>query len=296
MPELRIGELARRTGVSEHVLRAWESRYGLLQPARGPGGFRLYYAADEARVRRMQVHLNAGLSAAQAASATLAEEQSPTVSAPGDRSDELARSLDAMDEHGANQALDRLLADFTVETVLAEVVLPYLADLGRRWEDGKVSIAQEHFASNVLHGRLTGLARGWGSGFPVALLACLPGERHDLGLLVFGIALHRRGWGVRFLGADTPVGQLADLTTSEQPAVIVLAASDPARFDDARRELVELAARVPLVLAGNGATAVDPQVPGARVAAGDPVSAAQALADEPPHPDRARTSATGTAT
>ena len=58
---LRIGELSRRVGVSEHLLRAWESRYGLLSPVRSPGGFRLYSAGDEQRVRRMQFHLAQGL-------------------------------------------------------------------------------------------------------------------------------------------------------------------------------------------------------------------------------------------
>ena len=66
-PLLRIGELSRRLGVSDHVLRAWESRYGLLQPVRSPGGFRLYSEADELRIRRMQAYLADGLSAAEAA-------------------------------------------------------------------------------------------------------------------------------------------------------------------------------------------------------------------------------------
>ena len=73
-PLLRIGELSRRLGVSGHVLRAWESRYGLLQPVRSAGGFRLYSEADEMRVRRMQAHLAGGLSAAEAARTVLRED------------------------------------------------------------------------------------------------------------------------------------------------------------------------------------------------------------------------------
>jgi MerR family transcriptional regulator, light-induced transcriptional regulator len=68
-PLLRIGELSRRVGVSDHLLRAWESRYGLLQPVRSPGGFRLYSEADEPRIRTMQAYLAEGLSAAEAARA-----------------------------------------------------------------------------------------------------------------------------------------------------------------------------------------------------------------------------------
>ena len=73
-PVLRIGELSRRLGVSDHVLRAWESRYSLLEPVRSAGGFRLYSEADVLRVRRMQAYLASGLSAAEAAQAVLGED------------------------------------------------------------------------------------------------------------------------------------------------------------------------------------------------------------------------------
>src|SRR6476660_4060995 len=72
-PTLRIGELSRRAGVSDHVLRAWETRYGLVHPVRSTGGYRLYSEADAERVRRMRGHLADGLSAAEAARTVLAE-------------------------------------------------------------------------------------------------------------------------------------------------------------------------------------------------------------------------------
>jgi DNA-binding transcriptional MerR regulator len=76
-PLLRIGELSRRAGASVHVLRAGEARYGRLRPARSTGGYRLYSGADEIRVRRMQTHLDEGLSAAEAARAALAPPTDP---------------------------------------------------------------------------------------------------------------------------------------------------------------------------------------------------------------------------
>jgi MerR family transcriptional regulator, light-induced transcriptional regulator len=201
-PMLRIGELSRRAGVSGHVLRAWERRYGLLRPVRSEGGFRLYTEADEMRVRRMRDHLACGLSAAQAARATLRDDDAGRVAAPGRlpvAAGELARTLrqafDAFDEPAAQAILDRLVSDLSVTAVLREIVLPYLAELGDRWERGDASIAQEHFASNLIRGRLAGLARGWGDGSgPRAVLACPPGERHDLALMIFGVTLNRHGW------------------------------------------------------------------------------------------------------
>ena len=77
------------------------------------------------------------------------------------------------------------------------------------WQGGTASVAMEHFASNVLRGRLAGLARSWGSGHgPQALLACPPGELHDMALMVFGIVLNRNGWRIDYLGASTPVEEL----------------------------------------------------------------------------------------
>src|SRR3954467_3974463 len=84
---VRIGELSRRVGVSEHVLRAWETRYGLVAPTRSPGGYRLYSADDEQRVRRMQFHLAGGLHAAEAARAAIADNGSPTVASAAEARD-----------------------------------------------------------------------------------------------------------------------------------------------------------------------------------------------------------------
>ena len=287
--ELRIGELSRRVGVSEHVLRAWESRYGLLKPARSAGGYRLYSEDDQSRVRRMQAHLADGLAAAQAARAAIADEPTGRIARAGeqarsradlaDSADALRRALDEMDEPGAQAALDRLLTDFTVESVLRDVLLPYLHELGERWEQGAVSVGQEHFASYVVRGRMEGLARGWGDGRgPRALLACPPGELHEMALLAFGIVLNRNGWRVGYLGANTPMLDLIQVASEIRPSLVVLAASTPERFAAVVPELVRLAGIATLALAGQGANENLADETGARLITQDPVTAAQQLA------------------
>jgi DNA-binding transcriptional MerR regulator len=278
---LRIGELAKRTGVSPELLRAWEQRYGLLQPTRTPGGFRLYSAADEARVQHMQSLVSGGLAAAQAARLILSDgEPAPrTVSASATILDEgsanLTASLDRLDEQAANTALDRLFSAYTVEMVLQDVVLPYLHRLGERWEAGEISVAQEHFASNLLRGRLMGLAQGWGQGHgPGAVLACLPGEHHELGLLVFGVALRRRGWRITYLGTDSPIGAVADTARSVLPAVVVLLSMHADNFLDHAREIKKLANQVPVMIAGSGAIPEVARHTRTHLLDQDPVSAA----------------------
>ena len=286
---LRIGELSRRVGVSDHVLRAWENRYGLLSPERSAGGFRLYSTTDEHRVRRMQFHLAQGLSAAEAARTAIVEahpgSQSSSVG-PGplgtDRPelDQLARALrgalDDFDEPAAQGVLDRLLSDFTLAATLRDVVLPYLHELGERWERREISVAQEHFASNVIRGRLAGLARGWGIGNgPRAIVACPPDELHDLPLLIFGIVLNRNGWRVDYFGANTPIEDLVREAGRSRPELVVVAATTTDRFMAIVTELASLATVAPLALAGAGATQRIVDEIGARLLTGDPVSAAQ---------------------
>jgi DNA-binding transcriptional MerR regulator/methylmalonyl-CoA mutase cobalamin-binding subunit len=277
---LRIGELSRRSGVSPELLRAWEHRYGLLSPTRTDGGFRLYSAEDERRIAVMRSHLDRGLSAAEAARLTLAENAAPA-SPPLERgSGELRAALDAFDEGAAQGALDRLLAAFSVELVLREVVLPYLRELGDRWERGEASVAQEHFASQVLRGRLLGLARGWDRGAgPRAVLACMPGEQHDLGLIAFGLALRDRGWRIVLLGPDTPLDTLTDAVAALRPSAVVLSATSRDRFERGAGALRELAGRLPVRVAGAGATAELAHATGARLLGPDPIAGADALAE-----------------
>jgi DNA-binding transcriptional MerR regulator len=253
---LRIGELSRRAGVSPELLRAWERRYGLLRPTRSAGGLRLYSELDLGRVRTMQRHLADGVAAAEAAALALREPAAAAAVATADAKEELAAALASFDESGAHAVLDSLLARMSLDGVLRDVVVPYLHDVGEGWERGDVSIAQEHFASNVLRGRLLGLARDWSRGLgPAALLACAPGEQHDLGLIAFGLALRARGWRVLFLGADTPLETVADAARSARPAFVVISSVDARSFRRARDVLAELARDYRLCLAGAGATA-----------------------------------------
>lgn len=283
---LRIGELSRRVGVPPELLRAWEQRYGLLRPVRSAGGFRLYTTADENRVRSMRHHLEAGISAAQAARLALAEpanaagEDGESASFAPLTSD-LRDALDRLDEPGAHAALDRLLARFTLQTVLRDALLPYLHELGERWERGEASVAQEHFASNLLRGRLLGLARGWGqSAGPRAVLACAPGELHDLPLIIFGLALAGRGWSITYLGPDTPVATIQEALKDVEPRLVVVSATTSRRLRAAQAQLSELARHVPIALAGAGATDRLARATGASLLQGDPVTAAERLADE----------------
>ena len=242
-------------GVNPEVLRAWERRYGLLQPVRSPGGFRLYSAEDADRVARMREALNDGLSAAEAARVALAEDAAPAVLLPTDVTARMFEAIERYDEDAIQAILDESLGAFSVEAVLRDLVFPTLHRVGDAWANGALDISQEHFASNVIRSRLMGLARLWGRGSgPLALLACVPGEAHDITLVSFGLALRSHGWRILFLGVDTPIETVARTAEMTTPTVAVLASFDAARIRAQQNALRQLAAVVPLRLAGPGAS------------------------------------------
>lgn len=305
---LRIGALAERVGATETVLRVWERRYGLFSPTRTAGGYRLYGPDDERRARAMVEARAEGVPAAQAAAAILAAERrvgarpdagepgadaagsttgigtgigttgaAAEVSAAGWVADLLAATA-RFDHVASHQAVDRALASASVEVVVRDVLLPFLAEVGTGWEEGSVSIEQEHFASDLVRGRLTTLGSGLGAGTgPLVLLACPPGERHDLGLKAFELVALRAGCRTRYLGADTPLASVEAAAARTEPDLVVLAATRADRLAAVTDELRDLAGRHPLALAGAGATPELAEQVGATLVAGDPVSAARHL-------------------
>jgi DNA-binding transcriptional MerR regulator/methylmalonyl-CoA mutase cobalamin-binding subunit len=277
---VRIGELSRRLGVGPDRLRAWERRYGLLRPVRTTGGFRLYSHEDEQRVRDMQAQLARGLSAAEAARAVLAAHQSPGRHTPlGDVRARLAATLAAFDDAGANAALDRLFAVHGPDVAMRSVIYPYLHALGEAWERAEIDVGLEHFASNLLEGRLLGSVSGWDDGRgPRAVLACPSGEHHTLPLAGLGVALRKRGWRVIYLGADTPMADIARTAETLTPRIVVLSSTMAHTLPPLEDELRALGDSVRLLLAGAGVSSAMAERVGAGFLDTDPVTAAERLA------------------
>jgi methanogenic corrinoid protein MtbC1 len=276
----RIKEFAGIVGVPEATLRAWERRYELLQPERTSGGFRLYSRADERRIRSMQAHMARGLAAAEAASLALSEVEVQVVppARPAVLLEALLLAVEVFDATRFDALLDAAFA-FGQLAAIRDVVLPTLVEIGTRWESAGITVGHEHFASHLVERRLLGLANGWEAGRgPLALLACPSGERHTLGLVCFGLLLADRGWRIAYLGADTPVEQVADVSESMAPDVVVLCALDALHLTRNAPAIEALGARHRTVLAGRGASADLAERLGAELAEGDPVRSAQSLA------------------
>jgi MerR family transcriptional regulator, light-induced transcriptional regulator len=280
---LHIGPFSRRVGVSPDLLRAWERRYGVPTPTRTAEGVRLYTGADEELVLAMRRAIARGLTAAEAARHAVAAAPEPgeregSRELPAIRT-RLEQALTRLDEATAQEELDRLFGAYSLDVALADVILPYLHDLGDRWACGEIGVGHEHFASTLIHGRLLSLTRKWDQGHgPRALLACPSAELHTLGLLCFGLALRTHGWRITYLGADTPIEALAELADAIRPDRIVLASHRSGAYRPIEDQLARLAARTPVALGGAGVRQPLAERLGALALEGDPISAASRVA------------------
>ena len=217
---------ALRTGLSPHILRAWERRYGVVSPGRSEGGQRLYSDLDIQRLKLLRRLTERGHSIGRLAGASLAdlqrtarEEELPGLKEPKEPPAEsgaeqfrlgavgAVRKLDA----GELQAvLERAAATLGVAGFLDLVAAPALQKIGQGWSEGTVSIAQEHLASAVFRRTLGGILRVYeaNGGAPRLVVATPPRHVHELGALLAAGTAAAEGWDVTYLGADLPIAEI----------------------------------------------------------------------------------------
>ena len=276
---LNIAALARRTGVAADTLRKWEQRYRILQPTRTPGGQRRYSERDVARVEWLRARLSEGYRIGEAATLLGRLGAQPARSAQ----EQLRAMLDSIDRHEPDDLgvlLDQAFALNEVEVTLGRILSPLLRTIGESWGRGDISVADEHLVSEAVRSRLGQLLADAGGGVRgVAVLACAPGERHELGLMMAAIALRRDGWKVFYLGSDTPVADAVALTRRISARLLGISVATAERAQALERELAsaELPAGVSLVVGGAGASPALAQRVGALYAVPELMSAVAAL-------------------
>ena len=253
-PTLNIAALARRTGVPADTLRKWEQRYGVLMPGRTAGGQRRYSDRDVARVHWLKARLAEGYRIGEAA-ALLGGTAAAAAHTAAELRDAVFGAVARTDLPSLIRFVDQALTLNEVEDALTNVISPVLTAIGDHWEQGELTVAQEHLAVGVVRAHLERLladVRGVVRG--TAVLACAPGERHDLGLLMLAVLLRADGWEVAYLGADTPLLDSVALAEETDARVICLSTTMRESGERLRRELAKV--RVPkaidVIVGGRG--------------------------------------------
>jgi DNA-binding transcriptional MerR regulator len=256
-----IRTVANLTGVNPVTLRAWERRHGLIEPMRTPSGHRLYGHKHIESIQRILGLLKKGLSISQVARAMSAPAQ---ISLGGEAgrwgvlSEQLVAATARFDEQELERTYAAALALHPVEEVTDRLLLPVLRELGRRWQTGEGSVAEEHFFSVYVRDKLgarfhhrTRHDRG-----PRILAACLPDEHHEIGLLVFALAAHERGLRIVLLAAKTPLEELPAVARRAQCAAVVLSATLAPSRHVVGEQLAELVSRVGMPVFVGGAASL----------------------------------------
>jgi len=229
---LNIAAVAQRTGIGADTLRKWERRYGVLVPNRTNGGQRRYDERDVARVEWLRDRLSEGFRISEAAALLTDDATTPTASTSGLR-DAIVEAVKDPDARHLTSLVEQAFTLHDVETVVEEIVAPALRAVGDRWREGDAGIGEEHLLTEVVRSHLRGLLAD--RRHPVrgtAVLACAPGERHELGLLALAALLQADGWLAVYLGADVPVVSSAAIANRMGAGALCLSASTPELLAD----------------------------------------------------------------
>jgi MerR family transcriptional regulator, light-induced transcriptional regulator len=223
-PSLNIAALTKRTGVPPDTIRKWEQRYGVLRPERTPGGQRRYSELDVARVEWLKARIEEGYRIGEAA-ALLGSGEAVALS-PAKLRAAIVAAAGSSDVASLTRLVDQALALPSLEQAFVDVLAPALGDVGERWAAGDLTVAQEHLASSTVRASLQRLlADARASVRGIAVLACAPGERHEIGLLMLAVLLRGDGWQVAYLGADTPLRDAVGLAERLGASALCLSAA-----------------------------------------------------------------------
>ena len=274
LPRHPVRVVAQRTGLSSHVLRAWERRYAVVAPTRTEGGQRLYSDADIERLSLLHTLTAAGGAISQLARlpsdelSRMAREE-PPVRAPETGPDGSAerwrasalQAIEMLDSGALRHELGRAALALGVPQFLDQVVSPVMREVGTRWHDGQLGIAHEHLATAVVREVL-----GWvreaaeTAGAAPALVVATPSNQwHEGGALLVAATAAAEGWRVTYLGANLPGLEIAGAAMRTGARAVALSLihpdDDPAVGSHLQALRQSLPAGVTLLVGGSAAPA-----------------------------------------
>lgn len=276
-----IQVVVRRTGLTADVLRAWERRYGVVEPARSEGGRRLYSDEDVEHLRLLRRATRAGRRISRLASLSTEElaalvreddrEEIKTEPDIGARAvtvaeEHLRASLQAVERLDARElesVLNRALVRLGAPVLIDEIASPLLGQVGERWSHGETTPAHEHMASAVLLrilGRVLEVSEP-PVGASTIVVGTPAGQEHEFGALFAAATAASDGWSVTYLGPNLPADDLATAVRSTGADALAISIVYPSSDIDLGVELRELRLKlppmVPILIGGGGSFAYE---------------------------------------
>ena len=283
-----ISAVEKLTGVNKITIRAWETRHGFITPKRTETGRRLYTQDDIDRIK-LAVQLKEQGVAISRVKGVIDDSHvaQPHHTKEGEWDfyrQQMLEAIVAFDEDALDATYAKALSLFPLELVTKELMMPVLVTLGERWDRTEGGIAEEHFFSlfmrNKLGGRLNMKATD-ATESQVLVAACLPGEMHELGLLVFAHAAKANGCRMVLLGSNVPVADILAVAKRVSCDGIVISCSIPEFSKASQSNLEKLckAVDVPVWVGGKGSVVYTDMIQscGAIIIGEDPFSAIEII-------------------
>lgn len=254
----RILVASQLSGVRVELIRAWERRYGVPRPRRTAAGYRLYTERDVALLKRLKKLTEEGMAISEAVKLPPTLESEAAGSArepwaevsPAQVAEWRAQVLEAAahsDQERVSRVLDTVLSALPALNAFDEVLAPLQCEVGDRWQEGALTVAQEHLVSQVVRARVVNLlhAAPGNPGGRHWVLACFPEEQHELGLLGTALRLRHAGQRITLLGQRTPAEDLGQMVRQLQPDFVGLSAVTDAGASEFSRQLSQVLDALP---------------------------------------------------
>jgi len=256
MPLYRIHRFSKLTGLSPHVIRAWERRHGLVNPVRGDNRYRLYTDEDVELFRYLKSQVDQGMAIGALAEMgrEKLQEQAQRLSVENHREPppserlifDLTRALQENDRVVFERKMNGALAVIPFEEALHRFLLPLQERVGQLWHDGVLGVAQEHFASNQIKQKIFSAMNQFRTSDegPIVVIACPGNEWHEIAAMTAAYICRARGCRVHYLGANLPISELATYCDRIRPRCVLLSMTIVESSDEAHMLARELATRI----------------------------------------------------
>ena len=288
MPDVfhSIKAVAQQTGLSTHVIRVWEKRYGAVRPVRTSSNRRVYSSIEVQRldllrratelghsignIARLSPESLAQLLQNQSTSSDnlpLSRALSPTARTGSAGFEDTDQLIATCIEHIRNldhQSLEKALATAMVslghQGMLQKLIAPLARDIGEEWRLGTLKVAHEHFASAVIRTFLWSASRPFAASelSPDLIVATPAGQHHELGAVMVAAVARNRGWHVTYLGTCLPAAEIAGAAIQNGTKAVLLSIVYPEDDEDLPSELRSLRKLLPndvKILVGGRASA-----------------------------------------
>jgi MerR family transcriptional regulator, light-induced transcriptional regulator len=273
-PSHPIQAVVKRTGLSAHVIRIWEKRYGAVTPHRTQTNRRLYSDEEIERLSLLRRLSEAGQGIGYVAKLPTNRLKALAMDAAGSGADGAERlaaghgadahvraavvAVQRLDAPALGEVLKRAELELGAQGVLQRVIAPLAQQLGDLWREGTITAAHEHFATAVLRVFLGRAARPFAAEphGPVLVVVTPAGQLHELGALLAGATAANLGWRVVYLGASLAAADIAGAAKQNQARAVALSIVYPEDDPLLKAELTRLRELLPdtPILAGGRAT------------------------------------------